>query len=277
MIKLTNLVIFFFLLSLTGCGEGTYVAEKKYFHANIMFYDLRGKDADGSLTNDDIDRVILLFREITMKYPFWERSAEAHLKIGKLLERRKKYDAAIKEYMLIPKNFSKNRELAALALKSAATIYEVRHDWQSAEQIYERIIREYPYTAIGLVVPIYLGKKYAKMNLFDKSEQSYHKAIKFYKSIIEKDVKEDTILRLIDFVLTCCLDLGQNQQALDFLQELEKKDPDSIVAARCLFKTAEIYDLKLNEQTLARQYYQELIERFPKLKISKKVKEKIIR
>lgn len=263
------------LLFFTGCGEGTYVAEKKFFKANVKFYDLNEKKQKGTLSDKDIDEVILLFKEIALKYPFWPKTAEVHLKIGKLLEQKGKPEAAIKEYEKIVNDFPRNLETAAVALKSIAVYYESRSNWPEAETRYKMIIKNYPYTTIGLVVPIYLAKEYAQKGDFEKARQSYQEAIEFYQGIIEKDVREETILRLMDFMLTCYLDLNQTQQALDFLDKLKNKNQASIVAARCLFKTAEIYEIKLSDQALARKYYEKLIEQFPDLSISEQVREKI--
>lgn len=271
------MLVFFLLLCYlgSGCSEGTYLAEKKFYHANRRLLELIKDKKQLDPSDERIDDLIFDFKEITMFYPYWDRTMHAHYKLAGLYELKKNYKAAKGEYEIICKHFVKDRENCANALRSIANLYELEENWLEAERMYMRIASEYPYTIVGLLVRPYLARYYYKNGQKEKSERTLEDAVIFYKQAIEANISDAVAISSIEFAIDCYRHLGQPKQAFEFLDYLAAKYPDSVVQLRAFFHLAEFFKHSTDKKEKAIEYYQLILEKYPDAMLAKEAKQEI--
>ncbi|MCP4649466.1 MAG: tetratricopeptide repeat protein [PVC group bacterium] len=271
----SSTVIIFSMLSLTGCGEGTYVAEKKFYHAQRRFAETEKNAKDGQLTDAQIDEAILDFKEIVMRYPKWEPSLQAQFKLALLYNKKGNYKQAVKEFEKVCTDFAVDIENGANALRHIANIWEQQNNWLEAEKVYKSIQKDYTYTLVGVLVPIYLAQRYYSIGETEKSRIATIEALDFYKDIIEKQPESIPAAASVNHAADCLRSLGRKEEMIAYLESLLEKYPNALIAQRALLKLAGYYQLREKDNKKASMYYQKLIDNYPNSKLSQKAAKEI--
>ncbi|MFH1458948.1 MAG: tetratricopeptide repeat protein [Candidatus Omnitrophota bacterium] len=267
------------LILCTGCvSEGSFNAEKLLWRADYQwkknFKEVpAGKEE--KISEAQRDELIYAYKEITLRYPYWLQTYQAHFKLAKLYLLKGDQQRALKEYDTLCKNFALQPEICAKALKSMAEIYEIQGNWPEAEILYKKIMDEYLNSSIGLLVPLYLAQQYQNQGLTDQAQATFVQALGFYKKIIaEKETALGT-LGSIDFAVICILNTKTPQDAIEFLNTLKSNYPNSLIEVRVLWNLARIYQINLNDQIKAKAFYQEIVDKYPQINLAEKAQEQI--
>ncbi|RKY34310.1 MAG: hypothetical protein DRP78_06745 [Candidatus Omnitrophota bacterium] len=275
MLKKQIIYIFVCFCFLYGCADGTYIAEKKLWHAN---YKLRQflTDKDSINNNDErIDELIFSFKEIVMRYPFWERTPQAHFILAKLYKQKKNYSSALKECRKICENFTLRKEDCARALKNIIEIAQLQNDWQEAEKTYETLIKVYSDTSIGLPAMVYLAQEYKKRGELEKAKDIFSNAFEFYKQMISKENAPQISLKAVDLSVICILNLSGANAVTEFLLSLKDEYAGSDIEIQAVLNLAKNFQYNLKQKKEALKYYQYIVEKYPKMNIVPKIKDEI--
>ncbi len=273
--KLILLIMLIAIFLGSGCGEGTYRAEKMFWQANYRLKNLIAQKDEKSLTPDQIDSLIFSFKEITIRYPRWENTSKAHFILASLYLMKSKPETARQEYELVYKDFPSQIELCAMALKNIAVLYELEDKWEQAEQIYRRIIEEYHYTNVGLMVSLNLAQQYKKKGHLEKAKVAFQDALKCYKEVIRQQQNLLTVINAVDFAVACVLNLEGPEPAIEFLQSLKVRYAGSEIELRAIFNIAKVYQYNVNNKEEAIKYYQQILEKDPNRSLGQKAREEI--
>jgi tetratricopeptide (TPR) repeat protein len=95
----------------------------------------------GDLYKQDkgLDKAINAYRQ-AIKYSEKESSAYLQFKIGECYEEKNDFNAAIQEYLNIPRLCEKDTFWVVKGLLCSANIYEQSEDWPKAMSMYERVL-----------------------------------------------------------------------------------------------------------------------------------------
>lgn len=260
----------------SGCGEGEYVAEKKYFHANRKLAILEksakeGKELDKALINE----LVFAYKEIILRYPFWDNAIPAQFNVALLYRMKNDLEQARKEYERICKDNSRDKENCANALRHIANIWEQENNWEEAEKVYKKIHEEYRFTIVGTLVPIYLAQKYYIRGEIEKSKIATEYAYNFYKEFISSQPENIASITAIDFLIECARSLGATDDMAVFIQALADKHPNTVIELRCLYKLGRFYQDVEKQSQAALKYYTEVLQKYPDSKIAQDLSKEI--
>ncbi len=278
LIKSLTICLLLACLFISGCEGGTYLAEKRHWHATKKLKSLLTETENP--TKEDYKPVIDAFREITIRHPRWINTPKVHFQIGQLYEAQGDFQMARKEYGVIKKNFSLNPEISSAAQFKTALTYLLDANWPSTKEEFDKLTKDYPDTKSALQVPIFIAKYYKKIGKEAESEDAYDDALKLYskKIITFFDKTDPKIIFAADFALECYIDRERWEEAISYLDDLISEYPKTVLAPKSLLAAGLISQTKLEDNEKAVKYFDRLIEEYPKSSFSdaaKKQKELI--
>ena len=260
----------------SGCGDGTYVAEKMFWKANNKLQELVEKEKrNENIEKEEIDALIFSFKEITLRYPYWKSVPLAYFNLAMIYEMKNDSEGARKQYELICKTFPGQDAVCQNALKNIAVLYERADNWDEAEKTYKKISAEYPFSEIGLMIPMYLAQQYKKRGEVEKADAAFSKALETYKEAIKNSQDEMAKIVSLNYAVICILNLDGEKEAIAFLKTFSNKDEDPLIQACAVFNIAKIYQYNLKNKEEAVKYYQQIVEKYPKGDLAKKAIEEI--
>ncbi len=218
--------VIFFIISFTlsvglyGCSDDSYTAEKEMWYAQKAAKEIMANP--GTAPPGQVETVVNKFRKIIQKHPDWPGIVKVQWGIVQLYISNKDYKKAETEMEEIIKQHSEDEELCAQVQATIGSLYEIQDDWEKAFQIYNEIIRKYPYTSQGLAMPLYIADKYRRsIKNFLQAEAAYREAINRYQSIFETNSsKRIKVLSLGLYIKT--------HSSLATLYEQQDRWPDAL-------------------------------------------------
>lgn len=254
------------LLPLAGCDSGIYSAEKRFWHASRKYDSLmqKAKDAPGAASGQDYQELIDAFREMTIRYPSWANSARAQFYIGQLYAIQNNLTKAREEFGVILKEYPANTDICATALFTIAVIYEKEGNWEEAKKALDKVVKDYPDSGTALQIPLYEAEHYKAKGQAAETDAAYAAAIDKYKKITADNPKTYGALMAIDFAVGCYSGREAWTEAIDYLADLTRDYPDTLVAPKALFVTGAIYQDKLKQPEKALGYYQQITDKYSK-------------
>jgi TolA-binding protein len=273
--KITALILLTMLLP-AGCGEGTYGAERRFWQANNRLQRLLSQsDKDTVIKTKEFDDLLFAFKEIVMRYPFWRDTPRANFVLANLYLMKNDRKSARKEYEYICENYPQNAEYCAEALKDIGVLYEQENNWAQAESMYKKIIEKYPYSSIGLIIPLNLAQQYKKRQESEKATDAFQQALSFYNNLIEKHPNSPGAVAAVDLAVACVLNLKGAEPAVVFLKELINKHAHSVIESQSIFDIARIYNFEMGNRSEAIKYYQQIVTQYPQSDLAEKAQQEI--
>ncbi|KPK41320.1 MAG: hypothetical protein AMJ78_05765 [Omnitrophica WOR_2 bacterium SM23_29] len=250
------------VMSMVGCDSGNYSAEKRFWRASKEFNRLMQNLEQA--TPQDHQKVIDLFREITIRYPSWPNSARAQFHIAQLYAIQNNLPQARTELEVILKEYSTNVDLCATALFTIGAIYEKEDKWDKAIETFDKLTSDYTNTYSALQVPLYIAQHYRGKGQAAQADAAYTAALEKYQKIIKDNSKTFGAVVAEDFAIACYVNQKKWTEAIDYLDSLARDYPDTPLAPKSLFTIGIIYQGQLKEPQKALEYYRKLIEKYPK-------------
>lgn len=266
-------LVFAVLLILNGCDSGIYSAEKRFWHASNAYNKLM--KASEKATQVDYQKVIDSFREITIRYPMWPNSAQAQFNIGQLYAMQGNLSKAKDEFGVIIKGYPANVDMCARGLFMIALICEREDDWPKAKEALDKITDSYPDTGTAFQVPIHIAEYYKIKGQNAEAEAAYAAALDKYKKMIKDNPKTYGAIMTVDLIVTCYADQDRWNEALDYLSGLVSDYSDTLLAPKALFIKGAIYEQRFNQSDKAREFYREVIQKYPKTPFAKAAQQQI--
>ncbi|MCM8814340.1 MAG: tetratricopeptide repeat protein [Candidatus Omnitrophica bacterium] len=250
-------------VSLSGCGDSNYEAEKKLWHANYALQ--KARQAEEKLSPAQLDALLIDFKEIILKYPAWERAVDVYFTVAMLYELKGETERAHRTYQKIIELYPAAADYCALALKRRAILYEQNNQWSEAESAYRDIRTKYPLTRAGLEVPTYLLGRAVIARQEENARTLFAEAVVFYQNIIDrhKEISPDAAIFALQLAADCYVGTSQLDAAVVFLQEQAKKYAATVIEAGAWFKLALLFRDYYKKPAEAERYFQTVVERFP--------------
>jgi tetratricopeptide (TPR) repeat protein len=257
------------IASLSGCG-GQYKIERDFWLTYRKYNRLLQKIDRAE--EKDYQQMIVDLRRLTVNYPFLDRAAEAQLDIANLYHLQNKLDNALAEYKKVIDDYPNVHDACARAMFAIGSIYQVKGEEARAAEYFKKAVRDYPGTRTALGTPLYLGRYYEIEERPEEAEVAYSEALAYYKSIIDKHPNGAQGISAIDYLVSCYVDKGRWQEAVDSLSEIADKHPQAHVGQKALFNMARIYEVHFEDELRADQIYEKIVDRFPDSPLSELIK-----
>jgi len=179
------LIAVYAAFSLLGIG-GEYAAEKLFYRAM--------KANEKIVINPDVAPPKLLasvennLQKILKKYPDSNTAKGARMALSEFYLYRKKYDEAFSILNAVIDTEDVKTESKDIAMLSKAhfykgIIYEQQNQWGNALKEYTILRDEYTATALGLQIPLYIGRYYKEKGETAEADKAYNEAARFYEEL----------------------------------------------------------------------------------------------
>lgn len=168
-------------LSILGSRDSEYGAERLFYRAS--------KNNEKILINPEVAPATMLaaiendLQRILKKYPKSETAKKAHLKLAEFYTTNKRYDKAIATLNVIMQTYEKNQDILSAAQFLKGVTYEKQGEWGAALKEYVTLRNKFPTTQLGLQVPIYIGRYYARRGKQAEAKEAYKEAVTFYEKL----------------------------------------------------------------------------------------------
>lgn len=263
-----------FLLILTSLGlylsfadkNSEYVAERDLWRINQKFQKVNGDPQ--SYPTSVFDDLISLYNHFIKVHDQSTLVPSAHLWIGKVYMIKKDYKKAREKFEWMAKQYEGVDNVSVSAVAEIGRTYGLENDLPNVMIIYDRIIKEYPYTDLGMNTPILKAQYLLKNRKVEESAQAFNNAIQYYKKIIdeyEESAVEFTAMRLL---AACYVATEQWQRAVNQFGEVLNvyAKPDYLTIRRTdnILKSINSISVgQLGDISLPINIYQKFIEEHP--------------
>jgi tetratricopeptide (TPR) repeat protein len=176
-------------LSFLAKGDD-YAVERILWRLNNEIIEL-AKDPK-AVPPEQFDSVIERCRKVIEKYPDSKIILKPYLDIARLYTLKKDYATARVEYAKAIEKYEHNAEVVAGIMSAIGKTYETEEQWESANDVYQKIIKDYSSTRVGLNMPLYIAYHYRNLNDYTNTIESFQAALNHYRLLIEKH--PDTLL-----------------------------------------------------------------------------------
>lgn len=250
------------ILVLTGCSQ-QYKAEKAFYWAAKYSEDIF-KDPK-NIPPFKFEKAAANFNEIIAKYPQSPQAVEAHLLVANLFIVQGKFKEAISSYQKVQALYKDNKDLQAKVLISIASCYQQMNDWGTASKKFREAFDKYPDTKAGLQIPAFLLNYY--MSKKDKANAAiaYQQAIQDYKKVIAStSAMPQSEYSAGNLLAEVYMRMGDWADLVSILNTMLTRYPKSPEAPVWLMTMGATYDVKLKDQSKAKEKYKLIVEKYAK-------------
>ncbi|MCM8781359.1 MAG: tetratricopeptide repeat protein, partial [Candidatus Omnitrophica bacterium] len=209
-------------------------------------------------------KIVTLFDDFIKRYSQSPLVIEAEFNIARLYIAKKEYENARKQLQSIMDKYKKSDVIYSEALFLMGKTYELQDNWEAALIEYKKNIQNYPATARGLSMPIYIAQYYKTKFQPEKMRQAYQEAIRHYQDLIQRHPDSILAYNAHNLIAQCYVALKDWQSAIESYDTIVEKYKGKVNLDAILMTEASIYNTELNDKTKARQLLEQLIKDYPK-------------
>ncbi len=205
--------------------KGRYIAERNLWHINKKLEEIV-KDPK-AVPDTAFYKVVREYEDFIKEFPNSELVPIADMLLARAYIAKKDYEQARSILFQLIKKYPNNSKVEIRALAEIANIYAMENKWNKVINTYDVVLRKYPYTPLGMRIPMMKAEVYIKKNNKEKAKEQIKNAIKYYSNIVNK--KQNTVVGLNAMLLiaSCHESLGDNQETINTLEETFNKFADS--------------------------------------------------
>ena len=177
------LIIIYVLLNFIDF-HSEYKSERALWIINKQFFNL-AKDPK-AIPDATFNTLIKDYESYGKKYSYSKLVPASEIFLGRVYAIKENY---VKAREIYEETFKKNRSNADIAVQALVEIgqtYAAQKDEANLLNTYERILKDYPLTNLGIHIPILKAKLYSQNNHYKQAMQSLDEAIEYYKNLIAK-------------------------------------------------------------------------------------------
>lgn len=171
-------------LAVLGSG-GEYAAE-------VLFY--RAMKANAKImANPDVAPPALLSEvenglgSVISKYPKSNMARTAMMALAEFYVAHKKFDEALSTIDRISATYKGDMAVSSAAQFMKGAVYERNGQWAKALAAFNKLRDDYPYTQLGMQVPLYIARYYDTKGDQAGSKRAYEEAQGFYEKIRDEN------------------------------------------------------------------------------------------
>ena len=266
------LIIVFVTLSVLGSG-GEYAAEKLFYCAMKMNSKIAA--------NPDLAPPLLLTRvendlkTLIAKYPNADITKITNIALVEFYAAHKDYDKALGAIKSIMKTYKADEVIMSTVHFMKGVIYEKQSNWPKALKEFELLRDKYPYSKLGIQMPIYIAKYYDSKAQDAEARSAYSEARSFYAKI-EKDHSGKGIgLVASTLLLQTYMNTRNYEEAGSVLEETINTYMGQPAVLQLLPQVEGIFVTKLNDPQKAEEIYKNVAAKMRDGKFKKIILQRI--
>ncbi len=213
------IIVFIIILAaifavLTFMGkEGGHDAEKELWNIAQEFNKIA---ADPEATPDNAyDALEERYEQFIKKYSKAEIAPQAYLTYARLKVLRKDYTEAKRLYEELIAKYPDNKAASLDALLEIGKIQTIEKDDLGVLDTYQRVIRDYPTTEIGLRTPLLVAQYYLDRKQNNLVEKSFKEAAAHYEKLAEKEKGKPSGFYALQYLTVCYIAQQNWDKALE--------------------------------------------------------------
>ncbi|HOW36359.1 MAG TPA: tetratricopeptide repeat protein [Candidatus Omnitrophota bacterium] len=215
------------------------------------------------------------YRKIIKSFPNSRLVPGINLLLGQTYVAGKSFDKARQVFAETCKKYPDNKALCSEALVLTGKTYQEEKNVSMAVKTFEQIMRQYPLTDGGLMMPLYIAKYHQFNNHGQAAALAYTQAIAHYKKIISENQNSVIEFKALGLLAGAYSDIEQWQPAMETFGESLLKYPDPRTAG-VIFKSINFISLvKLQNKDAAIKLYQNILKEKPSHPLAKVIEKMI--
>jgi tetratricopeptide (TPR) repeat protein len=255
------LIAFFFILGYAFDINGEYVKERALWHIHREARALSLHKESAPI--NAVERIAAKYDRFSARYSTSPLAPKAQLLKGELYLLKNDYDKARKTYQDIIAQYNYNADVVAHAMVSTARTYEQQQDWEKASAIYENVVKDYPLTAAGFMIPAYMGYYHLSNGRTKEADQAFDDAVMFYENVA--NYYPNTPLEQAAWRMTAECRLAQKrwEEALEATRKWMFKYPSNAMLFAAIKTIKEVCVGRLKEYDCAINTYKQFLVQNP--------------
>jgi len=246
------------LLSLVTKGE-EYAAERLFFKA-IDAYQKMAINPEVTPAGV-IASVENKFRNVIEKYPDTATGKKAHIVLAEFYMSNQDYNKAIETLNAFIDTGYEDIPLMSKAHFYKAATFEKQDQWDEALKEYQILRDRYFKTSVGMMVPLYLGRCYARKGDPAKSSSAYREAIMFYEQLEKTNRGTRIGYTGADLLTQAYMEIGKIEAAGSVVEATIKNYPNIRTYERYLPLVEYIYAMQLKRPQKAVEIFKGIMEK----------------
>jgi len=255
-----NIVIILLLILAALYGALYFLSAGDNYNGERLYY--RAMMANEKVTkNPDIAPAALLnniesdFKVILDKYQKAPVARPASIALTEFYINHNKYDKALGSIALIGKRYKDDPVIMSTALFMKGAICEKKGEWPAALKEFRGVQRSYPFTQIGMQMPLYIGQYYDSKGDEANARAAYNEAATYYDNLEKKYNGKVVGYIAASFLLQTYLVAGSYDAAGIALEKIISQYPSGQTYAQFLPYVELIYLKKSNNPGKAIELY----------------------
>jgi tetratricopeptide (TPR) repeat protein len=272
LILILILAVIFVVLSVLGSG-GEYAAEKLFYRAM--------KANTKVVVNPDVAPPPLLARvegdlkKLIAKYPTAHITKIANIALVEFYTAHKNYDKALDAISGIMKTYKSDDVIMSTVHFMKGVIYEKRNNWPKALAEFQMLHDKYPYSQLGVQMPIYIAKYYDSKGQDAEARSAYSEARSFYGKIEKDHTGKNLGFIASTLLLQTYINTRNYEEAGRILEETMNTYMGQPVVLQLLPQVENIFVTKLNNPQKAVEIYKSINEKIGDGKLRKALQKRI--
>ena len=266
------LIIVFVALSLLSSG-GEYAAEKLFYRAmktNSKIVENPDVAPPTQLTQVEND-----LKKLIAKYPGANITKIANISLVEFYTTHKDYEKAIKVISGIMETYKADEIIMSTVHFMKGVIYEKQDNWPKALAEFRVLRDKYPYSQLGIQMPIYIAKYYDSKGQDAEARSAYSEARSFYGKI-EKDYSGKGLgFTASVLLLQTYMNTRSYEDAGRVLEETINKYMGQTALLQLFPQIENIFVTKLNDPQKAVEIYKNISEKMRDDRLKKVLQKRI--
>lgn len=260
------------LLSVLGSG-GEFAAEKLFYRAM--------KTNSKIVANPDIAPPLLLGRvennlkTLIAEYPGANITRIANIALVEFYTAHKRYDKALDVINSIMKAYNSDEIIMTTVYFMKGVIHEKQNDWPGALKEFEILRDKYPYSQLGIQIPIYIAKYYDSKGQDQEARSAYNEARAFYGNIEKDHSGKRTGFAASTLLFQTYMNTRNYEEAGKVLEDTINTYMGQPAVLQLLPQVENVFVTKLNDPQRAVEIYKNISGKIRDGKLKKALQKKI--
>lgn len=272
LILISIIVAIFVTLAVLGAG-GEYAAEKLFYRA--MKINLK------IVANPDVAPPPLLTKvesdlmKLITKYPTAQITRIANIALVEFYTTHKEYNKALDAISSIMNTYESDEGIMSTVRFMKGVIYEKQNNWAKALVEFEILRDKFPYSQLGIQIPIYIAKYYDSKGQDVEARNAYSEARSFYRNIIKDHSGKDLGLAASSLLLQTYVNTRNYEEGGKILEQTINTWIDQPTVLQLLPQVEYIFVTKLDDPKKAIEIYKTILTKSKDAKLNKILQKRV--
>lgn len=259
-------------LSVLG-SRGEYAAEKLFYRAMkvnsriVVNPDVAPPPVLAQVEND--------LKTLITKYPNANITRTANTVLVEFYTTYKQYDKALDVVGSMMDKYKSDEVIMSTAHFMKGDIYEKQDNWPKALAEFELLRDKYPYSRLGIQIPIYIAKHYDSKGQGSEASSAYSEARSFYRRIEKEHSGSGLGLAASTLLFQTYMNTRNYEEAGKVLEETINTYMGQPVILQLIGQVENVFVTKLNEPQKAIEIYKNISGKIPDGKFKKVLQKRI--